>query len=42
MPEYGRSYWEGRRFTPGMEEWETHEFVRIARGQQQTEDDLAQ
>jgi HTH-type transcriptional repressor of NAD biosynthesis genes len=42
VPEYGRTYWEGRRHTPPeMEQWETHEFIRIARAQQQTEDDLA-
>ena len=41
VPEYGRFYWEGRRHTTPAEEWGTHEFVRIARGQQQLEDDLA-
>jgi HTH-type transcriptional repressor of NAD biosynthesis genes len=42
VPEYGRSYWEGRQSTSQSEsDWETFEFVRIARGQQQTEDDLA-
>lgn len=39
VPEYGRHYWEGRRHTG--EDWQTYEFVRIARGQQQMEDDLA-
>ena len=41
VPEYGRWYWEGRRHTPESETWETAEFVRIAHGQAQWEDDLA-
>ena len=39
VPEYGRFYWEGRRHTG--DDWQTHEFVQIARGQHQLEDDLA-
>lgn len=39
VPEYGRFYWEGRRYTG--DDWETPEFLRIARGQHQMEDDLA-
>ena len=41
VPEYGRWYWEGRRYTPHMEQWETYEFVQIAQGQARWEDDLA-
>lgn len=41
VPEYGRWYWEGRRYTPGAEQWETYEFVHIATGQANWEDDLA-
>eukprot|EP01043_Picozoa_sp_COSAG02_P034531 COSAG02_NODE_2421_length_8897_cov_11.835190_2_plen_357_part_00 len=39
VPEYGRFYWEGRRHTG--DNWQTYEFLQIARGQQQMEDDLA-
>lgn len=41
VPEYGRWYWEGRRYTPGAAVWEAVEFARIARGQVRWEDDLA-
>ena len=41
VPEYGRSYWEGRRFIPSAEQWSEDEFVRIATRQQDIEDDLA-
>ncbi|MBW4623529.1 MAG: AAA family ATPase [Cyanosarcina radialis HA8281-LM2] len=41
IPEYGRWYWEGRRYTPNAQEWDTYEFVRIAQGQISWEDDLA-
>jgi len=41
VPEYGRWYWEGRRYTPGAEQWDTYEFVQIAKGQMNWEDDLA-
>ena len=41
VPEYGRWYWEGRRYTPHQEVWESHEFLRIARGQAHWEADLA-
>ena len=41
VPEYGRRYWEGRRYTAEQERWDTDEFVRIARAQQAWEDDLA-
>ena len=41
IPEYGRWYWEGRRYTPHAEQWDTYEFVQIAKGQASWEDDLA-
>jgi HTH-type transcriptional regulator, transcriptional repressor of NAD biosynthesis genes len=41
IPEYGRWYWEGRRYIPNQELWNTDEFVKIAHGQAQWEDDLA-
>ncbi|OLP17423.1 hypothetical protein BST81_16670 [Leptolyngbya sp. 'hensonii'] len=41
VPEYGRWYWEGRRHTPNADQWETYEFVQIAKGQVAWEDDLA-
>ena len=32
VPEYGRSYWEGRQYTPDAEGgWDTAEFVAIVR-----------
>ena len=41
VPEYGRSYWEGRRYAPDAQEWSPQDFVRIARGQLAAEADLA-
>jgi len=41
VPEYGRWYWEGRRYTPQAKSWDTYEFVHIARGQVSWEEDLA-
>ena len=41
VPEYGRFYYEGRMHSPGAAEWDTSEFVRIAREQQRLEDALA-
>lgn len=41
IPEYGRCYWEGRRFTPYPEKWESYEFVQIAQGQIAWEDALS-
>jgi NadR type nicotinamide-nucleotide adenylyltransferase len=41
VPEYGRWYWEGRRYTPNQAQWDSYEFVQIARGQMAWEDDLA-
>lgn len=41
VPEYGRWYWEGRRYTLNAEQWNTYEFVQIAKGQASWEDDLA-
>lgn len=42
VPEYGRWYWEGRRYTRHAADWRAHEFVRIAEGQRRWERDLAQ
>ena len=41
VPEYGRWYWEGRRYSPNSDRWDSDELVRIARGQVAWEDDLA-
>jgi NadR type nicotinamide-nucleotide adenylyltransferase len=41
VPEFGRSYWEGRRYLKAADSWSEDEFVRIALGQQRQEDDLA-
>jgi len=41
VPEYGRWYWEGRRYSPNADEWTSDEFLRIARGQIAWEEDLA-
>jgi NadR type nicotinamide-nucleotide adenylyltransferase len=41
VPEYGRWYWEGRRYTPTAERWDDAEFVRIAEGQRRWQADLA-
>ncbi len=40
VPEYGRLYTEGRIYTKGHEDWETEEFVHIARIQNAMEDAL--
>jgi NadR type nicotinamide-nucleotide adenylyltransferase len=40
VPEYGRSYWKGRRHLPDQS-WTTDEFRRIAIGQRNLEHDLA-
>ena len=41
VPEYGRWYWEGRRYLPDAATWASEEFICIARGQTAWEDDLA-
>lgn len=41
VPEYGRYYWEGRRYLPHAEQWTAEEFVAIAQGQADWEDALA-
>ena len=41
VPEYGRTYTEGRIYTKGHEDWETWEFVHIAKQQNAFEDALA-
>lgn len=41
IPEYGREYWQGRRYIPDAQIWHTYEFIQIAKGQIQWEDDLA-
>lgn len=41
IPEYGRWYSEGRRYIPQQENWDTYEFIRVAEGQNQWEDDLS-
>lgn len=41
IPEYGRWYWEGRRFTPHQQQWHSYEFLEIAKGQHQLENALA-
>ena len=41
VPEYGRWYWEGRRYTPRAAAWQADEFVRIAAGQARLAADLA-
>lgn len=41
VPEYGRAYWEGRRYLTDAEEWSAGDFERIARGQLAAEADLA-
>lgn len=40
VPEHGRWYWEGRRYS-AAQAWSTDELRRIARAQRQLEDDLA-
>lgn len=41
VPEYGRYYWEGRRAITNMEDWESYEFLQIAQGQIDWENNLA-
>ncbi len=41
VPEYGRWYWEGRRYTPNAMQWSTQEFVHIAKEQIAWEENLA-
>lgn len=41
VPEFGRYYWEGRRYLPQAEQWAAEEFVAIAQGQAAWEDALA-
>jgi HTH-type transcriptional regulator, transcriptional repressor of NAD biosynthesis genes len=40
-PEYGRSYWEGRRYLRDADQWSSSDFERIAAGQRACEEDLA-
>lgn len=41
VPEYGRTYWEGKMHTPNANQWKTDEFTHIASQQNQMEDALA-
>lgn len=41
VPEYGRWYWEGRRYAPKAETWDSYEFVQITQGQLAIENALA-
>ena len=41
VPEYGRTYWEGKMRAPGAADWRTEEFVHIASVQNEMEDRLA-
>ena len=41
VPEFGRWYWEGRRFGIDSDQWDTEEFVTIARNQVAFEEALA-
>jgi len=41
VPEYGRAYWEGRRYLRDAEAWSPDDFSRIAAGQRASEEDLA-
>ncbi|MEB3278640.1 MAG: AAA family ATPase [Lyngbya sp.] len=41
VPEYGRTYWEGRQFSPHPEQWHRDEFLHIAQTQIMIEDNLA-
>ncbi len=41
VPEYGRWYWEGRRYSLNSEKWDSYEFVEIAKEQAAIEDALA-
>lgn len=40
VPEYGRTYTEGRIYTKGHDDWDTWEFVHIAQQQNALEDAL--
>lgn len=40
-PEYGRAYWEGRRYLEDSHAWSPADFRRIATGQRACEEDLA-
>ncbi len=41
VPEYGRTYTEGRIYTKGHDDWKTREFVHIAKQQNAFEDALS-
>ena len=41
VPEYGRTYWEGKMSAPNAAVWRTEEFVHIASMQNEMEDRLA-
>ncbi len=41
VPEYGRSYWEGRQYLPDSHQWDRDEFIQIAQGQIAWEEALA-
>ena len=41
VPEYGRAYWEGRRYLSDADLWSPSDFSRIAAGQRASEEDLA-
>ncbi|MDO8523327.1 MAG: AAA family ATPase [bacterium] len=41
VPEYGRTYWEGKLNSPEASIWRTGEFIHIADMQNKMEDDLA-
>lgn len=41
VPEYGRTYWEGRQPSPGSDSWTEEEFLGIARIQRACEEHLA-
>lgn len=41
VPEYGRFYWEGRRYLPDSQQWQSYEFLHIAQTQILMEDNLA-
>ncbi len=41
VPEYGRTYYEGKMTSPYLNTWTTNEFVHIAKMQNQMEEELA-
>lgn len=41
VPEYGRTYWEGKMYSKDASNWDTSEFVHIANQQSKMEDMLA-